>query len=209
MSTNREMLEGERADFRQFAATLTPEEWALPSLCAGWTVRDVVVHLIGPDVSVRAAVRNGPGMVMHLRRQIDRANADRMAQFDGLSREQVLAAYDAPRPAERPYVQTMTDKVIHHQDVRRPLGRPRIVPPERVEAALRRVVASRWVFGGHGRAKDLRIEATDVDFTHGDGPIVSGTGEALLLALAGRQAVLDELDGDGLTTLRARVVAGP
>lgn len=205
-SAKREMLRAERAEFRQFVATLTSEEWAAPSLCAGWTVRDVVVHLIGPP-KVSVLLRHGPGMVTNFRRQIDRANADRLAQFAGLSREQLLAAYDAPMRVERPYVQVLTDKVIHHQDIRRPLGYPRAIPPERVEASLQRVIASRWVFGGRGRAEGLRVEARDVDFAHGNGPLVWGAGEALLLALSGRAAALDDLDGDGLATLRSRVGA--
>jgi uncharacterized protein (TIGR03083 family) len=205
-NTNREMLEAERADFRQFVATLTPEEWAAPSLCVGWTVRDVVVHVIGPP-KVSVLLRHAPGLLTHFGRQIDRANADRLAECDGLSREQVLAAYDASRRVERPYVQVLTDKVIHHQDIRRPLGHPRVVPPERVEASLRRVVASRWVFGGRGRARGLRVEAVDLEFAHGDGPEVQGTGEALLLALSGRAAAVEDLDGDGLATLRARLRA--
>jgi uncharacterized protein (TIGR03083 family) len=200
----REMLRAERADIREFVATLTAEEWAAPSLCAGWTVRDVVVHLIGPpDASV--LLRHAPGMVTNFGRQMDRANAARVAEFDGLSQEQVLAAYDASTRAEHPAVQVLADKVIHHQDIRRPLGSPRVIPRDRLEASLRRVIASRWVFGGSGRAKGLRVEALDVDFTHGDGPLVSGAGEALLLALAGRPAALDDLDGEGLATLRTRV----
>jgi uncharacterized protein (TIGR03083 family) len=223
-STKREMLRAERADFREFVATLTSEEWAAPSLCAGWTVRDVVVHLTGTTTtSVRMMLRNGPGMVTNFRGVIDRGNADRISESADLSREEVLAAYDASMRVERPYdrlddmpwfgkiyiqytpVQALADTVIHHQDIRRPLGYPRAIPPERIEASLQRVIASRWVFGGSGRAKGLRLEAHDVDFAHGKGPRVGGTGEALLLALSGRPAALDDLDGDGLATLRARV----
>lgn len=205
-STKREMLRAERAEFRQFVATLTSEEWAAPSLCAGWTVRDVVVHLIGPP-NAGLLLRHGPAMVTNFRAQIDRINAARVDQFAGLSKEQVLAAFDSSKRVERPYVQVLADKVIHHQDIRRPLGYPRVMPPERVEASLQRVIASRWVFGGRGRAKDLRVEAHDVEFAYGDGPLVCGKGEALLLALAGRAAALNELDGEGLATLRARVRA--
>jgi hypothetical protein len=45
--------------------------------------------------------------------------------------------------------------------------------------------------------------ATDMDWTAGDGPEVRGSGEALLLVMAGRlEAVLSELTGAGLTLLR-------
>jgi len=198
------MLQAERADFRQFVATLTVEEWAAPTLCADWTVRDVVAHVVGPP-DVSALLRRAPGAVAHFGRQMDRANADRVGQFAGMSKEQILAAYDASKRVERPYVQVLTDKLIHHQDIRRPLGHPRIVPAERVEASLRRVIASRWIFGGRARVDGLRIEATDIHFEHGVGPTVTGSGEALLLALAGRRVALDDLDGEGLALLRSRI----
>jgi len=38
------------------------------------------------------------------------------------------------------------------------------------------------------RIRGLRLTATDVDWTTGNGPPVEGTGEALLMALAGRPA---------------------
>ncbi|WP_280234759.1 hypothetical protein [Nocardia cyriacigeorgica] len=50
----------------------------------------------------------------------------------------------------------------------------------------------------------LRFEATDLDWTHGSGPIISGPAEALLLALSGRTPALDRLHGDGVPILRAR-----
>ena len=46
---------------------------------------------------------------------------------------------------------------------------------------------------------------TDVDWTHGDGPEVSGPGEALIMAAAGRRVALDELTGDGVATLAERI----
>lgn len=54
-------------------------------------------------------------------------------------------------------------------------------------------------------AKGLRLAATDVNWTTGDGPDVNGPGEALLMAIAGRPHALDELSGPGLPTLRQRL----
>jgi hypothetical protein len=54
-------------------------------------------------------------------------------------------------------------------------------------------------------AKGLRLQASDVDWTSGAGQDVTGPGEALLMALAGRPHSLDELSGSGLPTLRTRV----
>ncbi|MEO3802319.1 hypothetical protein [Nonomuraea sp. B1E8] len=41
-----------------------------------------------------------------------------------------------------------------------------------------------------------------------DGPLVSGTTLALVMAITGRTAHCDELDGDGVATLRERCGRG-
>ena len=48
----------------------------------------------------------------------------------------------------------------------------------------------------------LRLVATDLDWSTGDGPEVRGTGEALIMGIAGRRTPLDDLDGPGLDRLR-------
>jgi hypothetical protein len=55
-------------------------------------------------------------------------------------------------------------------------------------------------------AKELKLTATDVDWTSGNGAEISGPGESLLMALAGRRHALDELSGPGLRTLTTRVM---
>lgn len=45
-------------------AGLTPQQWAAPSLCAEWSLRDVVAHLVAaldprPGPLLRALVRSG------------------------------------------------------------------------------------------------------------------------------------------------------
>jgi hypothetical protein len=51
----------------------------------------------------------------------------------------------------------------------------------------------------------VRIAATDVDWSHGKGPEARGTGEALLMIMAGRPDALADLDGPGVATLASRV----
>ncbi len=41
----RNMIEAEQVDFAELLRELTPEQWALRSLCRGWTVHDVVLHI--------------------------------------------------------------------------------------------------------------------------------------------------------------------
>ncbi len=75
---------------------------------------------------------------------------------------------------------------------------------ELVAAALSELVGLGYPFGGKSRAKGLRLTAPDIDWTHGSGPTVSGPGEALLVALAGRPSGLTDLTGDGVPTLAER-----
>ena len=58
---------------------------------------------------------------------------------------------------------------------------------------------------GAWRARGVRLVASDVDWSHGTGPEVRGTGEALLMAMAGRLAALDDLDGAGKAKLARHI----
>jgi hypothetical protein len=53
--------------------------------------------------------------------------------------------------------------------------------------------------------RGLRLVAQDVEWTHGDGPEVHGSAEALLLAITGRPVEPDELTGPGAPMLLARL----
>ena len=63
---------------------------------------------------------------------------------------------------------------------------------------------SNVLIGGKRRVAGLTLQATDTDWSHGSGPLVSGPARALMLATTGRKAALDELSGPGVETLRAR-----
>jgi uncharacterized protein (TIGR03083 family) len=103
--------------------------------------------------------------------------------------------------------ESLLDHIVHHQDIRRPLGLPRQVPEKRLLAALGVAPGISGFVGAKKRAVGLHLVATDVDWSGGDGPEVRGTGEAILLALTGRPVVLAELSGDGLPMLRGRIAA--
>jgi uncharacterized protein (TIGR03083 family) len=98
----------------------------------------------------------------------------------------------------------LLDGTIHHQDIRRALGHPRTIPGDRLRRILL-LVPTNPRLGAWRRIRGLRLKATDVDWTHGSGPEVIGSGEALLMAMAGRPAVVDELDGPGQATLAKRL----
>jgi hypothetical protein len=92
----------------------------------------------------------------------------------------------------------------HHQDIRRALGRPRAIPPERLLPALRIALIAPDI-GGLWRIRGVRLVATDLRFSAGAGPQVRGAAEALLMTMAGRRGVVDELHGQGQARLAGRI----
>jgi uncharacterized protein (TIGR03083 family) len=101
----------------------------------------------------------------------------------------------------------LLDHVVHHQDIRRPLGQPRQIPEERLLAALEVAPKLSGFVGSKGRSTGIRLVATDVAWSHGEGPEVRGPGEAILLTITGRSAALHELDGEGVDELKGRLAA--
>lgn len=202
----RRLAREERADFAAFLATLAPEQWEAPTLCARWRVRDVVGHVISyDDVDMRGLV----ALTVRGRFRSSRINTAALARYDAHSPEQLLAALsDHPQPRGLPAALGgrvgLVETLIHHQDIRRPLARPRSIPAERLLPALRTALIAPDI-GGLWRIRGIRLAATDLGFSAGTGPEVRGTGEALLMAIAGRRGVVSELSGPGLGQLAARI----
>jgi len=100
----------------------------------------------------------------------------------------------------------LTDLLVHGLHIHWPLGLPRDIPAERLHKSLTCLTAA--PVGGvvaKGPLDGLRLEANDIDWAHGSGPSVTGSAEALLLAITGRTTALDHLSGDGVSTLRGRL----
>lgn len=199
-----EMARAERADLAEFLAGLTPQQWGAPSLCAGWTVKDVVAHVISYEELGVA------GLVARFARgAIVRANQVGVDDFASLSPEQLLEFLNRhlePSGLTAGFggMIALVDGTIHHQDIRRALNRPRVVPADRLVRVLQLVPGNPRLGAGR-RIRKLRLRATDVDWTHGRGAEVTGPGEALLMAMMGRRAALADLDGPGKATLAQRL----
>ena len=196
----------ERADLADLLATLSEEQWVAPTLCAGWTVRDVVAHVVSYEELDRW------GLVRRFadgRFAPNRVNAVGVRAYLGHDPEDLLALLRrslTPRGLTAGFGGrvALVDGLIHHQDIRRPLGLPREIPPERLRATLAfaRVAPPIRAFT---RVRGLRVAATDLGWSSGRGPAVEGPGEPLLMAMAGRGDALGELTGPGRDTLAARV----
>ncbi|MEO9151146.1 MAG: hypothetical protein ABI243_01995 [Lapillicoccus sp.] len=63
---------------------------------------------------------------------------------------------------------------------------------------------SNALIGAKDRIAGLSLSATDIEWTHGDGPEVSGPIMPLVMAMTGRAPAVDALSGAGVDTLRQR-----
>ena len=202
------LARAERVDLADLLVTLEPAQWNAPSLCTQWRVRDVVAHVFSYDTlnSVALVRRFVAG-----RLNGDRVNALGVAAYADDSTDELLALvrnHLQPRglPAGFGGRIALTDGLIHHQDIRRALGIPGTFRSsgcgQPCSSPRRRPRSKR-----PNASAACSLTATDVDWTTGNGPPVEGTGEALLMALAGRPATLPELSGRGVQTLAERIAA--
>jgi uncharacterized protein (TIGR03083 family) len=200
----RNMIEAEQADFATMLRELTPEQWAVPSLCQGWTVHDVVLH-----VTWHIHTTDAGRVIQALKAR----NSDARLHAAAKARptDELIDRLVAPATLSGP--RNMRDQldelVIHQQDVRRPLGIHRTVPEDRLlvvlDFALTRAGGSATLASSRKRARGLRLVATDLPWSAGAGPEVRGPGEAVHMALNGRAAAVDQLTGDGVPVLTGRI----
>jgi hypothetical protein len=103
------------------------------------------------------------------------------------------------------------EMMIHQQDIRRPVGLARTIPADRLSWALNycmtRTGSASLGSGSRKLRKDLRLVATDIDWSAGQGAELRGPGEAILMAINGRGEVVDDLDGPGVEVLAGRIAA--
>jgi uncharacterized protein (TIGR03083 family) len=204
MTSVRALARLERAEFADLLGGLTPEQWNVPSLCDGWTVRDVATHSIAYLGQSRTRLIVN---MIHSRFDIDRLNARGVGDYAGLEPEELtelLRQGVKPSGAAALYGGrvALIECLIHQQDIRRPLGQPRTIPEDRLRVSLNYARISP-VIGGARRTRGVRLVASDMDWSAGRGPEIRGAGEALLLAMTGRSAtVVGELGGEGLALLR-------
>jgi uncharacterized protein (TIGR03083 family) len=199
-----DMAYDERADLADFLDTLTPQEWHTASLCEKWTVKDVVAHMVSYEELTTLGL-----MKRFVRGRVIRANEVGVEDFAPMTPQELtnfLRRHLRPRGLTAAFggMIALVDGTVHHQDIRRALGQPRTVPVDRLQRILPLVPGNPRLGAGR-RIRGLRLMATDVAWQHGKGPEVSGTGEALLMAMTGRQEVLDELSGPGQAALAARI----
>lgn len=199
-----DLVHAERQLLLDDLAGLSASQWEMPSLCPGWSVHDVLAHIV--DTAKMGRLSFVWSMV-RARGSFDRANESGMARCRHEDPRETLAALHAVQtstrtpPAHR--ATRLVEAIVHGEDIRGPLqieGRyPLVGVVEALAYQLRTAVS---FGGGKERAKDLRLVDSDSGRSWGDGPEVSGTALDLLLAVSGRPVDPARLTGPGADRFR-------
>ncbi|HET6214681.1 MAG TPA: maleylpyruvate isomerase family mycothiol-dependent enzyme [Micromonosporaceae bacterium] len=201
-----QMIRAERASLVDALAALPDADWDKPSLCTGWSVRDVVAHMIStalmtPPKFFGQLVASGFRFQALTANNIRREQAGRTAaELVELLRSRVDTRNAPPGPA----LSWLGETVVHGEDVFRALNGYRDHPIEHVLAVADFYKNSNLLIGAKNRIAGVTLRATDAGWQHGTGPEASGPAIALVLAMTGRKPALDDLSGPGVELLRQR-----
>jgi uncharacterized protein (TIGR03083 family) len=181
-------IDDQRADLADFLDALTPEQWDTPSLCPGWTVRQVAAH-------VTHSTTDWGRLTLELLRSGFRLNAVtlRMGREDRRPPEEITAGLRAMvggrrRPPGTAVADPLMDVMVHGQDIAVPLGLERTMPVPAAVVAAERVWKMGFPFYARKRHPNTTFTATDADFSVGSGDEVRGPIQDILMTLSGRRA---------------------
>ena len=160
-------IDGQRIAIAGILDDLSELEWRHPSLCEGWTARDVAAHLTLQEVGLGALVRQTPSLIM-ARGNINRAIQNAACRRAERSTEALVADIRGMVGSRRHNVgvtclETLTDILVHSQDLVIPLGRRLDMPPHAAAAAATRMWARGWPFYPRS-LRGYRLTATDVSW---------------------------------------------
>jgi uncharacterized protein (TIGR03083 family) len=198
-------IDDQRGALVHLLEDLSEKDWHQPSLCDGWTVRQVAAHLALQNTTWSAMPRAVLDLVRYggLNGAIH-AMACRHAELPveviiGEIRDRIGVCQPLPTVTFR---ETAIDYLVHGQDIAVPLGRALPIPPGLAVIAADRVWSRSRMFHARKKLAGYRLVADDAPWAAGQGREISGPIGALLLLLTGRPAALPQLSGPGAAGLR-------
>src|SRR5665213_3060280 len=198
-------IHAERAQMAVTWKGLTPEQWASSSWCVGWPVQEVAGHVVA------AAEQTAPNFFKDM--ALARFNFDAFADKDakrnaaagpGELIRRLEARTTTTNHPPAPVVAMLGEIVVHEEDIRRPLGLTHSPPTAALVAVADSWKNSNLLIGAKRRVAGLRLQATDTDWSHGEGPEVSGPMYSIVLGMSGRKGAYSDLTGDGVALLAQR-----
>jgi uncharacterized protein (TIGR03083 family) len=198
-------IHAEREKLAADLEALNEGQWGTPSLCTDWTVRDVLAHMtatakIGSPQFLAKIVTSGFSFKKLQSKDITVERGGSPAETLARFKAEVNSSKHPPGPTDT----WLGEVIIHSEDIRRPLGMKHEYPTDAAVQVADFYKGSNMVIGAKRRIAGVRLQATDADWSYGDGTEVSGPIVSLVLAMTGRKPALDDLSGEGVATLRSR-----
>lgn len=197
-------VEHQRLDLAELLASLDDAQWRRPSPCPGWTVGDVAAHVIS---SPQAKVVPTLAALVRARGDFDRMILAEGKRWGRAPAADVVAQYrryagSRKHPPGTSILDPLVDVLVHGQDIATPLGIARTMPVDAAAAGATHVWTRSFPFAARRRLHGLHLEATDIDWSRGEGHLVRGPIQSLLLLLTGRTPTAT-LSGPGTPHLPA------
>lgn len=161
--------------------------WDASSLCEGWQVRHVVAHVTMPlrltPERFGAEIAAAGGDFGVLSNTV--AARDATLPTDELLAQLRLPELHAWQPPGGGAAGAVSHAVIHSLDVTIPLGEPPVAPSEAVRDVLDQLTGSDGAWFGVDLT-GVRLEATDLEWSWGEGEPVRADSGPLVALLSGR-----------------------
>lgn len=183
-------IDSQRAAVCELLAGLDDAQWRQRSLCDGWTVRAVAAHLTFAQSGlgelflplVRAGFRSNT-MIRQTAVASDLTHEEiisRLRSFIGSRRHASVVSEKEP----------LIDLLVHTQDIAVPLGLDVTAPIDAATVAIDRVLQlnRRPVMRLRPPLHGVRLVATDTSWSHGQGAVLQGPIQWLLMHAAGRES---------------------
>jgi uncharacterized protein (TIGR03083 family) len=179
--------------------TLVAGQWRSASLCAGWTAAHVLAHQTMPfrisEADFMAGLQRAGGDFTKFSDEV----ADRDSKLPPA--EMVAALRDnADTPWSPPgggLTGALTHDVIHGLDIAWPLGLVYEIPQRAATVTLDALTST----GDHSLfgfpLEGIRVTASDLDWSSGQGAELTGRSRDLVPLLAGRAVPREVFDGEG------------
>jgi uncharacterized protein (TIGR03083 family) len=163
------------------------DAWDASSLCDAWQVRHVIAHVTMPtrltpeSFGAEMAAAGGDFTVLS-NNVAARDAALPVAELLQQLRSDALHSWQPPGGGA---AGALSHSVIHSLDVTIALGWQAAAPPDAVTAVLDQLTAANGAYFGVDLT-GVRLEATDTDWSHGEGRPVRAASGSLVALLSGR-----------------------
>src|SRR4051794_19818084 len=116
-------IHAERKALAADLESLTDQQWNTPSLCAGWTVRDVLAHMTAtsamtPPKFFGKMIASGFRFNSFANKEIARESSGSPAETLAVFKQRADLSNHPPGPGDT----WLGEVLVHAEDIRRPLG---------------------------------------------------------------------------------------